>query len=473
MNVKRQTLKYIICDYLAALIAWTSFFLIRKKTIEINYFNDINQVFNDANFYRGIVLIPFFWLLLYWATGQYRNVYKKSRLNDLSITFFVSLFGVIIIFFAFLLDDYVSTYKNYYFTFSILFILHFGLTYIPRLILTSITVHKVHSNKIGFPTIMIVSDEKKALQLFEDINNQEISSGYKFEGYLSLNDKEVESLKGKMKFLGTVEYLQDTISNYDIQEIIIVLKQQDENAIYNIIFSIQDPKIETFMPSDRKDLLIGSIKLNAIFSVPLVRISQELMQPWEFSLKRLFDIVVSCVAIIILIPIYLITAIIVKCTSPGPVLYAQERIGKGGKPFKMYKFRSMYNNAEKGIPMLSAGDDDPRITRFGRFMRKVRLDETPQFFHVLKGEMSMVGPRPERQYYIDQIVKKAPEYKLLQKIKPGMTSWGQVKFGYADTVDQMIERLQYDLLYLENMSMGTDIKILLYTFIIILQGRGK
>ena len=227
------------------------------------------------------------------------------------------------------------------------------------------------------------------------------------------------------------------------------------------------------MPSDRKDLLTGSIKLSAIFSVPLVRISQNLMEPWEFSLKRCFDVVCSIIAILVLIPSYIVIAVIIKCTSKGPVLYSQERIGKNGKPFKMYKFRSMYVDAEKNGPMLSNGDEDPRITPFGRFMRKVRLDETPQFFHVLTGEMSMVGVRPERQFFINQIVKIAPEYKLLQKIKPGMTSWGQVKFGYADTVEQMVERMKYDLLYLENMSLATDIKILLYTFLIIFQGRGK
>ena len=196
------------------------------------------------------------------------------------------------------------------------------------------------------------------------------------------------------------------------------------------------------------------------------------MPEWQYSLKRIADIVVSILAMIILSPVYLATAIIVKCTSPGPVFYAQERIGYHGKPFKMHKFRSMYVDAEQAGPALSK-DDDPRITPFGRFMRKVRLDEIPQFYNVLKGTMSLVGPRPERQFYIDQIVKRAPEYLLLQRVKPGITSWGQVKYGYASTVDEMVERLRYDLLYLDNMSITTDIKILLYTVIIILQGRGK
>ncbi|MBR1775305.1 MAG: sugar transferase [Bacteroidales bacterium] len=473
MNKNLQTAKYLIADYVSAALAWVIFFMFRKLTIENNQFNDINAVFADANLYKGIIFIPLFWLFVYWCSGEYAKVYKKSRLKELGQTLIVSIAGVIVIFFAFLLDDYVSTYKNYYFTFLILLLLHFTLTYLPRLILTTVTVHRVHSGKIGFPTLLIASDAKKALNLYKDISNQEISSGYKFVGYLTLEQKRLHPLDKKLDWLGTVQDLQSVIEQKKIEEIIVVLDSEHENEIYNIIFSVTDPNIEMFMPSDRKDLLTGSIKLSAIFSVPLIRISQNLMEPWEFALKRLFDILVALVAVIILIPFYILIAVIIKCTSKGGVLYAQERIGRYGKPFKMYKFRSMYVDAEKNGPMLSHGDDDPRITPFGRFMRKIRLDETPQFIHVLTGEMSMVGVRPERQYFIDQIVKIAPEYKLLQKIKPGMTSWGQVKFGYAETVEQMVERLKYDLLYLENMSFATDIKILLYTFLIIFQGRGK
>ncbi|MBQ9312158.1 MAG: sugar transferase [Bacteroidales bacterium] len=474
LNKTLQITKYVVADFLSAMLAWVSFFIFRKLSIDNTDFKDINQVFADVNLIKGILFIPIFWLLLYYAQGCYQKILHRSRLKDFVQTLIISAIGVILIFFAFLLDDNVSTYKNYYFSFSILLLLHFTLTVIPRLILTTITVHKVHKGEIYYPTILIVSDCEKAVQCYNEIVNQEINSGVKFVGYITLDSNPVETLSSKIDFLGSLADLQKIIVDKSIEDVFIVLKKDDENRIYDIILSIQKPDIEMYIPSDRKDLLTGSIQLQAIFSVPLVKISQGHMAPWEFTLKRLFDIFVSIVAMIVLIPIYLITAIIVKCSSKGPILYKQERIGKHGKPFYMYKFRSMYIDAEKdGKPMLSNGDKDPRITPFGRFMRKVRLDETPQFFNVFIGNMSMVGPRPERQYYIDQIIQKAPEYKLLQKIKPGMTSWGQVKFGYADSVDQMVERLKYDLLYLENMSMITDIKILLYTFIIILQGRGK
>ena len=221
-----------------------------------------------------------------------------------------------------------------------------------------------------------------------------------------------------------------------------------------------------------QDFLMGTVKTTAIFGEPLIQISPDLMPAWQESLKRLIDIAASVLAVVLLLPVYAFLAIGVKMSSSGPILYSQERIGLNGKPFKIHKFRSMYVGAEKGTPQLSSTNDN-RITPFGKMIRKLRLDETPQFFTVLKGDMSLVGPRPERQFFIDQIMKKAPHYRLLQRVKPGITSWGQVKFGYASNVDEMIERLKFDILYVENMSLAMDFKIMAYTIIIVLQGSGK
>lgn len=469
MNKKLQTIKYVIFDVLSSMIAWSLFFVFRKTNIESGSFEDINAVFVDNNFYYGLLILPLFWLILYYVQGYYQNIYKKSRLKDFFQTFFTCFLGVVIIFFALLLDDNVTTYKNYYLSFFILFSLHFALTYVPRLIITTIKVHNVHSHKIYFPTI-IVGNGEKALKIYNDLQNEEITSGNKIIGYVSKSGNPTPFLD--LQYLGTINQLTKIIESYKIEEIIIALEQEEENEIFDII-CLAGQDVEIKIPADRRDILMGNVKSNAIFNTPLISVTHGLMAPWQQILKRIFDILISLIAIIILSPVYIITSIIVYTTSKGPIFYKQERIGYKGKPFYMHKFRSMYTNAESNGPMLSSGDKDPRITPFGRFMRKVRLDEIPQFYNVLKGTMSIVGPRPERQFFIDQIVQKAPEYRLLHRIKPGITSWGQVKYGYAESVDEMVERLKYDLIYLENPSLSTDIKILFYTAVIILQGRGK
>lgn len=220
------------------------------------------------------------------------------------------------------------------------------------------------------------------------------------------------------------------------------------------------------------DILTGSVKFSSINDAPLIVVSKDVLEPKQVIFKRIFDIVVSLCCLTILFPFYLVIAIIIKLTTKGPIFYSQERIGLHGKPFTIYKFRSMYHGAEKNGPALSSKDDN-RITRFGKFLRKSRFDELPQFFNVLVGTMSIVGPRPERQFFIDQIIRQDPQYTHLHKIKPGITSWGQVKYGYAENVEQMVRRMKYDILYLENISFLLDMRIIIYTVLIVVQGRGK
>jgi len=375
-----------------------------------------------------------------------------------------------------MLDDQVGTYNNYYLSFLFILIIHFSLTYTCRLIQTSSIVHKVHNRQIGFPTLLIGS-HNKAYQTYLDLENQETYSGNIFVGFVSV-DSETPTpsetrLTAVMPNLGTTRDVKQLINTHHIEEVIIAVENNEQTQIQQILRTLDGcGEVIIKITPDARDIIFGMVHVDSIFHSPLITINTRLMEEWQYSVKRLFDIVLSVLALVILSPVFLITAIIVKCTSPGPIFFAQERIGYRGRPFKMHKFRSMYIDAEACGPALSR-DDDPRITPFGRFMRKVRLDEIPQFYNVLKGTMSIVGYRPERQFYIDQIVKRCPEYLLLQRIKPGITSWGQVKYGYASSVDEMCERLKYDLLYLENMSITTDLKILIYTVGIIFQGRGK
>jgi exopolysaccharide biosynthesis polyprenyl glycosylphosphotransferase len=471
MNKKRQVAKYVIADILAAAIAWSLFFLYRKAIHDPEIQTYLGQVYADANYYIGIAVIPFFWLTLYLMAGTYRRIYRKSRLKELGQTLTITLIGVIIIFFALILDDIVISYKTYYYSFLVLFSLHFGFTYTFRLIITSITARKIHKGIIGFNTV-IVGSNGNAVKIYHDIENQERSSGNKFIGFVNVKNYEDFKLGKHLPHLGTLDDLKKIVNEREVEEVIIAIERSEHKTIEKIITQLQDSNVLIKVIPDMQDFLLGSVKVQSIFHTPLIHLSPDLMPPWQQSVKRAMDIVLSIIAMIVLIPVYISTAIGVKLSSKGPVIYSQERIGLRGKPFKMHKFRSMYSDAEKGTPMLSSSSDN-RITPFGKFIRKVRLDEIPQFYSVLIGDMSLVGPRPERQYFIDQIVQRAPHYLLLQKVKPGITSWGQVKFGYAENVDEMIERLKYDILYIENMSIAMDIKIMIYTVLIVLMGRGK
>lgn len=471
MNKKRQVAKYVIADLLSAALAWSLFFLFRKSIHDPDIQADLGQIYADANYYIGVAVIPFFWLTLYLMAGTYRRIYRKSRLKELGQTLTITLIGVIIIFFGLILDDIVVSYRNYYTSFLVLFCLHFGITYPLRLIITSITAYKIHHKKIGFNTV-IVGSNGNAVKVYNDIENQERSSGNKFLGFVNVEDYNNYKVEKYLKRLGDLRDLKLIVREHNIEEVIIAIERSEHKTIEMIITQLQDVNVIIKVIPDMQDFLLGTVKVQSIFHTPLIQISPDLMPPWQQSVKRAMDVVLSIFAMIVLSPLYIITAIGVKLSSKGPIIYSQERIGLYGKPFRMHKFRSMFADAEKGTPMLSSSSDS-RITPFGKFIRKVRLDEIPQFYSVLIGDMSLVGPRPERQFFIDQIVKRAPHYMLLQKVKPGITSWGQVKFGYAENVDEMIERLKYDILYIENMSIAMDIKIMIYTVLIVLMGRGK
>ncbi len=467
----KQTAKYVAADWFSALLTWILFYFFRKFHEDPDFRSRIGTVFDDANFWIAIAGIPVCWVGLYMLTGFYNNVFKRSRLKELRNTFFTVLCGSVVLFFATILNDTIISYKTYYLSFTVLFCLQFFITFSFRYVIMTRTNKKIHNREIGFNTL-IVGSHDNACDIYNEIEKQRYSEGNRFVGFVNVIERDEYKLEKHLPRLGDLSNVAQVIKDYQVAEVIIAFERSEIETIDSILVALQECDVVIKMTPMMQEFYLGSIKQEGIWHAPLLRVSPEPLPLWQKVVKRGFDVIVSGLVVTLLSPLYLFVAYKVKRSSPGPVFYRQERIGLHGKPFDMLKFRSMYVNAEDMGPQLSK-DDDPRITPWGKFMRKVRLDEIPQFFTVLKGDMSIVGYRPERQFFIDQIAQRAPHYRMLMKIKPGITSWGEVKFGYASTVDEMVERLKYDILYLENMSIGLDLKILIYTVKIVIQGRGK
>lgn len=471
MNKKWQVAKYLLSDLLAAVISWTAFFIYRKAVIEPQRFGIDIPIELTNRYFLGLIFIPLFWITFYYITGFYKNIFHRSRLLELGQTFLTSVSGVVIIFFALILDDFIQSYKNYYQLFFTLLALHFTLTYLFRLILTTRTIHRIHKRKIGFNTLIIGSNEN-ALNIYNDMTSQLRPAGNKFVGFVGIENNNDTLLSNFIPKLGSVEDLTDIIERENIEEVIIALETVEHKRLSEILTIVENRQVTIWGIPDLYDFLSGMVKTNTIYGSPLIKISNGLMPGWQENTKRLLDVLFSTIALILFLPVFIILAIAIKSTSKGPVFYKQERIGRFGHPFNIYKLRSMVAGAENGTPALSSTNDS-RITKIGKFLRKTHLDEIPQFFNVIIGDMSLVGPRPEREYYIKQIIEHAPHYTHLHKLRPGITSWGQVKYGYASNVKEMLERLPYDMMYLKNISIYIDFKILIYTLMVSFKGNGK
>ncbi|MDO7886236.1 sugar transferase [Hymenobacter cheonanensis] len=466
-----QYLKLVAADFMGALLAWGAFFLLRKYLLRENLDYRLGE--NDLFYVSGAaVMIALFWTTLYALVGEYRDIFRKSRLSELIRLARVSLLGVVVVFFALLLDDQgVRNYHAYYKTFTAYYLLHFGLTAVLRIWAVSSIQQLVRRGTISFPTLLVGSNQL-ALSTYADLQRTGRHLGLRLVGFAPIGSTVDTELATVLPAVGSYQQLPSLIQSLSIEQVIVAIESSEHRRIQEILNLLEGSAVRISVLPDLYQMLLGSVKVNHIFGTPLIEIKQDLLPVWQRVIKRALDVGVAAGFLVLASPLYLFTALMVRSSSPGPVFYRQPRIGKNGVPFTIIKFRSMYVDAEKLGPALSS-DHDPRITRWGRFMRKVRLDEFPQFWNVLRGDMSIVGPRPERQFFIDQIVQLAPHYRHLHRVRPGLTSLGQVKYGYAETVPQMVERLKFDILYIENMSLAMDFRVILYTLKIIVEGRGK
>jgi exopolysaccharide biosynthesis polyprenyl glycosylphosphotransferase len=404
-----------------------------------------------------ITLINVIWLAVSAVTGSFkvkRPLWLRDNINRFILTLIYHLLVIFGIFYFFKLYDFSRSViligYGLFFLFVIIFrsALFFALDYMRK---------KGYNHR----QIIIIGNEKIAERLLISFSHHP-EYGYDLADFIS-EDRMLNMPE---------EVLKEKLLNKKPDEIFICYKQLDSEFLKQLIRFGDDNFIKIKVVSDLI-LSNNAAQLVNYNDLPVLHITSHPEIAMKVRvLKRSFDIIFSVGVMVFGAPVFIILYAVTKGTSRGPAFYKQERIGRNERPFYIYKFRSMYMDAEKNGPQLSS-DSDPRITKWGRVIRKTRLDELPQFWNVFKGEMSVVGPRPERQHFIEKIVEKTPNYKKLLRVKPGLTSIGQVHYGYAENVEQMCDRMRYDLVYLQNISLNSDINIIFKTVKVMVQGKGK
>jgi exopolysaccharide biosynthesis polyprenyl glycosylphosphotransferase len=460
--MKQFERKIILFDFFAINLAWVCYYLLRVES-------GIIELQAKPDLILPMTVMYLFWLSVFMFFGLYRAWYAKSRTDEFAAVFRAISIGCIGLFFVIFFDDERNaTYSANRSVIAMYWVLMVLLVGVGRVVIRSFR-KRLLMRGIGLSETLIIGTGPKAAELFASVQ-QYPALGYNVIGFISIDGGSVALPR---PVLGSVDELPEVIQKNGIRSILIALDSQQREIVLNIVSLSTGYNVSIKIIPDMYDIISGQARTNQIYGFPLIEIMPHIMQPWEESAKRLIDVVVSIVILTVSSPLWIFVAIAIKLNSSGPLVYSQERVGKNGKVFRMHKFRSMYQDAESRTGPVWATTNDPRITPVGRFLRKTRLDEIPQFYDVVKGHMSLVGPRPERPHFVESLSKEIPLYKRRLSVKPGITGWAQIKQGYDTSIDDVKSKVRYDLFYIENMSFRMDIKILLMTIYVMIAGKGN
>lgn len=418
-----------------------------------------------------MLAVYIYWLLIFTFFGMYRSWFASSRFDEISTLFKATFIGIFILFLLIFISDFLEGVES---SNRILIFIYWGFLFLfvsmGRLLIRSFQ-RGLLIKGIGRRTAVVIGFNEKGREVHDQIL-QHPALGLDVKAYVAVHPENVGKHYQGIRVVNTYEHLLEIINSLQVSEIIIALEKENHDLLVEIISRVENRGIGLKIVPDLYEILSGQARTTQLYGIPLIDIMPELMPEWEKQLKRISDVIISLIVLLLTSPLSIVVAMAIKLDSKGPILFKQERIGMNGKGFKIYKFRSMYKDAEKHTGPVWSTKDDPRVTRIGKIIRKLRIDEIPQFFNVLKGEMSLVGPRPERPYFVEMLSQQLPYYKRRLKVRPGITGWAQVKHKYDESIEDVKVKLRYDLFYIENMSLRMDLKILARTVLVVLFGKG-
>ena len=464
MSKSSEKIVLLLVDLLTINLGWLVYFTLRVRSGWMAYSL-------EPDLWLPMLVVYAYWFILFFISGLYRSWYFRSRFDEFAAVFKTVTFGALALFFIIFIDD-VSTGSPAHS--RLLIAMYWAILLVSvgggRILVRSFQRRLLVAG-IGLRNSLIVGWSAKARELYDMVTRYP-ALGYNVVGFIKVDRRKGDGQYKGARTLGSVDKLHEVIANYDVKEILIALDSTEHDRLLGIIQQCNSSPVGLKIIPDLYDIISGQARTNQIYGFPLIEISPEIMPPWEQSVKRLIDITVSLSVLILTLPLSLLIGLAVKLGSSGPVFYVQERVGKDGELFSMLKFRSMFKDAEEHSGPVWANKKDPRITRVGRTLRKLRLDEVPQFINVLAGDMSLVGPRPERLHFVEKFSNEIPLYARRLRIRPGITGWAQVKHKYDETLEDVRKKVRYDLFYIENMSLRMDFKIILNTIYVMLMGRG-